>query len=71
MKKQKKEVHIWARVPASDVEKIERSRPKYGWRTTLVRAVVARLAEKSVPASRPTHDDLIQEALKAVDELDI
>lgn len=67
-KKQEEDVAFWARVPAKDVEKIERSLPRYGWRVAVIRHVVAHLATTLKPGSRPSMHTLKHLAEEGADQ---
>lgn len=64
----KNTVAIWARVDPDDVRDIERSNPKWGWRTHLMSFVFSYLAARVRTGEGPSMEKLNQYAKAAVDE---
>ena len=68
MKRKVDDVAMWARVPRSQIAKIERSGIRYGWRVAVMREVVAHLAATLKPGTRPSMDGVLRHARKAASQ---
>lgn len=64
-----KPVTVCTRIDGAVINRIERARPPYGWRSELMRHVFAYVAEQVDPGSEPSMHTILEHAEVAADQL--